>query len=399
MIIKAYFGKPGTKRNLKKNGIIGEAEIDPSLPVSYITRKLYNKIYSPKERREHDITKKNNLSLDFLNSDIFLLDVGLVTGSGIIYSTNNIFLLSHDENSTIGQNILSPSELLVTFNYKTKEVVLQKYNWESFEDEIAAIYRSLGGVVKQNVNKAGFQIDMIVEEITPSNQKIRIAVECKYYKDKVGNKIVNDFSRIIATLQHSKLIDKGVIVSSSGFTQDASLVAENNGIELITKADLEQLMSDSNILHPTIHEVKNNIKVAKSEKRIKKSSPIGFIIMPFSSEYDDLYHLGIREVINDFGASCERADEMQFTGGIIQKILHSIQTCDFIIAEISEQNPNVYYEIGYAHAINKPVILLTKNVTNTPFDVRGYNHLIYSNIIDLRKKLKTIVASIINVDS
>ena len=45
------------------------------------------------------------------------------------------------------------------------------------------------------------------------------------------------------------------------------------------------------------------------------------------------------------------------------------------------------YELGYAHAINKPVILLTKDISSAPFDIRGHNHIVYSSIVNLRESL------------
>lgn len=394
MITKVYFGKPGLKDNLKNKGIASEAQIDTASTATLITDKLFRQIYSIDEGYEYDVVKIRSAG-GFHELKRIYLDIGTETENGNFISAQLGCIISDSlEMPIIGQDFLTVLDLLVTFDYRNKIVSIKKYNWESFEDEVAAIYRALGGKVKQNVNLSGFQVDIVVEETTPSNQKIKIAVECKFYKDKIGNRIVNEFSRTIATLKNNRLIDKGVIISSSGFTQDASLVAENSGIELLTIDDLKQAASKSNIILPKIEEIEKDIQKEK-EVVIKKITPIGFIIMPFANDYDDIYHLGIREIINEIGASCERADEMKYVGGIIQKIQHSIQSCDFIIAEISEHNPNVYYEVGFAHAINKPVILLTKNIENTPFDLRSYNHIIYSNIMELRKKLKEMLINIL----
>jgi nucleoside 2-deoxyribosyltransferase len=81
-------------------------------------------------------------------------------------------------------------------------------------------------------------------------------------------------------------------------------------------------------------------------------------------------------------------DEIEFVGGILDKIYNSIVNSKIIIAEVSSLNPNVYYELGYAHALNKPVILITKDISSAPFDLRNYNHIVYKNIVDLREKLK-----------
>jgi len=85
-------------------------------------------------------------------------------------------------------------------------------NWSTFEDNVSQLYRELGGIVKQNVNLKGFQIDIFVEEETPSRQKVRSAIECKFYnKTKVGNREVNDFARKVKTLQEAGQVDKGIL--------------------------------------------------------------------------------------------------------------------------------------------------------------------------------------------
>jgi nucleoside 2-deoxyribosyltransferase len=113
--------------------------------------------------------------------------------------------------------------------------------------------------------------------------------------------------------------------------------------------------------------------------------------MPFAPELDDVYHLGIRDTVKNLGGACERSDEIQYTGGVLEKIYDSIRSADAVIAEVSTPNPNVYYEIGFAHALGKPVVLLTRDVANSPFDLRGYNHIVYSNIIALRAQLEAML--------
>jgi hypothetical protein len=59
---------------------------------------------------------------------------------------------------------------------------------------------------------------------------------------------------------------------------------------------------------------------------------------------------------------------------------------EFVIAEVTPQNPNVYYELGFAHAINKPAILLAdKALGKLPFDVAPFRVMFYENSIPGRK--------------
>lgn len=266
---------------------------------------------------------------------------------------------------------------------------IMSLDWQNFEDDVANLYRKLGGIVNQNVNLAGFQIDIYVEEETPSKQKIRSAIECKFYRNKVGNKIVNDFYRIIKILKESNLVGKGIIVSYSGFSKDAFLVSKETGIELVHYEDLKH-RAGIEIDYMKIKLTKpvetfKEKKITIDEK--KDHLPSIFTVMPFSSELDDVYYLGIREIAKELKCSCERVDEIEFVDGILEKIYDSISNSKIIIAEVTSPNPNVFYEIGYAHALEKPVILITKDISTAPFDIRGFNHIIYENIIDLREKL------------
>lgn len=264
-------------------------------------------------------------------------------------------------------------------------------NWSTFEDEVSQLYRELGAIVKQNINLSGFQIDIYLEEETPSKQVIRTAVECKFNKSKVGNRIINDFSRVVHTLKESTLIDKGIIVSYSGFSQDAFLVSNKTKIELLRFEDLKERIGLKKT--PKNKKFKKSTELIIKEKELqikekREKSPKIFVLMPFSPDLDDIYYLGIHETVKNLKCSCERVDEIEFVGSIIDKIYNSIANSKIIIAEVSSTNPNVFYELGYAHALKKPVILITRDVSSTPFDLNSYNHIVYKNIIDLREKLK-----------
>lgn len=273
---------------------------------------------------------------------------------------------------------------------------LKTLNWSTFEVEVAELYRVLGANVKQNVNLSGFQIDVYVEEETPSKLKLRTVVECKLHKAKVGNITVNDFARKVATLKEAKLADKGIIVSHSGFSPDAYLVAEKTGIELLTIEDLKQLVSSRKQI-PMKSIEKKTMEFLELGKELQKKPkpPDIFVIMPFSQEFNDIYYLGIHKVATGLGYSCKRVDEVEFVGDVVSKIYELITNAKLIIAEVSVKNANVYYELGYAHALRKPVILLTKDISGAPFDLRGQNHIVYKKIVDLRKNLKTRLSSVL----
>lgn len=114
-----------------------------------------------------------------------------------------------------------------------------------------------------------------------------------------------------------------------------------------------------------------------------------FVIMPFSKNFDDIYQLGIKDTAKSLNVDAYRLDEELFNEGMLDKIYKEIENSDFIIADLSEKNANVFYELGYSHAIGKLTILLTKNSDDIPFDLKHRRHIIYGDSIKhLQEQLK-----------
>lgn len=116
--------------------------------------------------------------------------------------------------------------------------------------------------------------------------------------------------------------------------------------------------------------------------------PFVFVLMPFDKAFNDIYQLGIKETCAAAGSYAERVDEQTYDGTITQRIHNQIAKADFIIADMTGRNPNVFYETGYAHALGKRVILLTQNVEDIPFDLKDRPHIVYEGSIQsLRDEL------------
>jgi nucleoside 2-deoxyribosyltransferase len=107
--------------------------------------------------------------------------------------------------------------------------------------------------------------------------------------------------------------------------------------------------------------------------------------MPFSDDFTDIYEVGIKPACRDAGAYCERVDEQIFVENILERVYNQIAKADIIVAEMTRRNPNVFYETGYAHALNKRVILLTRNSDDIPFDLKHYPHIVYEGKISYLK--------------
>ena len=113
-----------------------------------------------------------------------------------------------------------------------------------------------------------------------------------------------------------------------------------------------------------------------------------FVVMKFSDPYHELYRDVIQPVIRHFGLEAHHAGEVVGPGLILEDIIHDIKEAKIVVAEITEQNENVFYELGYAHALKKPTILLAENEKKLPFDVSGYRCLFYENSIGGKAKVE-----------
>ncbi len=115
-----------------------------------------------------------------------------------------------------------------------------------------------------------------------------------------------------------------------------------------------------------------------------------FILMRMDKDYkqgEDI-HNAIKEVCGDYGIVADRADDIQHSARITDIILEKIQSSEIIIADLSGEKPNVYYEVGYAHAIKKLPILISDHESNLHFDLKLHKVLYYQNISELKRLLK-----------
>jgi len=98
--------------------------------------------------------------------------------------------------------------------------------------------------------------------------------------------------------------------------------------------------------------------------------------MPFKAEYDSVLRV-IKDAAALLGAELVHLGEQAFAGSITTKICNSIDEADALIAIASEENGNVYYEIGLAHCQRKPVAILTCDPSTLKFDLRDHRALVY----------------------
>ena len=116
--------------------------------------------------------------------------------------------------------------------------------------------------------------------------------------------------------------------------------------------------------------------------------PFSLAILPLGPAFDDLWELAIKPACAAAGAYAERLDAQLSPEAVLQRIQNLIAKADLVIADMTERRENIFYTAGYAHALDKQAILLTRDERDIPFDLKHYPHVEYAGITDLRPELE-----------
>ena len=119
-----------------------------------------------------------------------------------------------------------------------------------------------------------------------------------------------------------------------------------------------------------------------------------FTIMSFKREFRDVF-ASYREVCSRFKFEAERTDESMSLERIIPRVEAGIRRSAFVIADVSEPSPNVFYEVGFARALRKDVIMTARKGTQLPFDLGDAPTIFWEDQTDLRESLEKYLASLV----
>ena len=124
-----------------------------------------------------------------------------------------------------------------------------------------------------------------------------------------------------------------------------------------------------------------------------------FVIMKFGDKHlDSAYEGVIKPTIKDFGLKAIRIDEIQNSGVISEQILRHISESKYVIADLSGERPNCYYEAGFAHALGKELILTIRHGDRIHFDLSGHRFFQWETEMDLRHFLKKRFNSLMSME-
>ena len=103
-----------------------------------------------------------------------------------------------------------------------------------------------------------------------------------------------------------------------------------------------------------------------------------FVLMPFADELRPLYDRHIKPLVHELGLTVARADDFFAASSIVSDVWNSIYAARVVIGDCTGRNANVFYEIGIAHTLGKPVVLLAQDGGDIPFDIQHMRVLNYA---------------------
>jgi hypothetical protein len=132
-----------------------------------------------------------------------------------------------------------------------------------------------------------------------------------------------------------------------------------------------------------------------------------FVIMPIGDQLADRNKFDIwLEIYEDIivpavtkadpSIRCIRADELKITGSIIRDIVSYLFDSELVIADLTDKNPNVFYELGVRDAVGKPSILIAQHIEDIPFDLRSYRTLLYGTNQRAARKFQADLEKVIS---
>lgn len=157
--------------------------------------------------------------------------------------------------------------------------------------------------------------------------------------------------------------------------------------DTLTKAKLLEEHNGKRRVIDVSTDLPNKIATGENLKKLGKAVSVDagdscFVMMPFASPHGGYYDKVYKPAIEKAGLKPMRADAEIFGAGkIVDQVWSGINAAKVLVAELTTRNPNVFYELGLAHALRKPVVLISSNEEDVPFDLK-HIRVIYYDVND-----------------
>jgi hypothetical protein len=165
-----------------------------------------------------------------------------------------------------------------------------------------------------------------------------------------------------------------------------------NMFQPVNFANMTPLIID--MLDQTIGSLKNPLPEPKpaptADIQVQIQRGYAFVAMPMDEDNPQLVDVyeAIKTAASDCGIVAQRIDEDESSERITDRILESIRKAEFVIVDLTEERPNVFFEAGYAHGFGKLPIYIARHATQIHFDVKDYPVIFFQNMKELREKLE-----------
>lgn len=199
--------------------------------------------------------------------------------------------------------------------------------------------------------------------------------------DKDGLRLLRDLTRDprtadIPVIMYARRAEPGDVIE--GLTQGAEdYIRKDENVEIVVGRIMRALRSkiDAGEGFPG---GAMRVRPKFAARDFSPQDDLCFVLMPFTAKWSQRVWRRVSATVEATGYSCERAKELK-DDDILEEIWRKIVSAGVIIADVTGRNPNVMYEIGVAHTVGKPVILMTQSVEDIVFDLSGKRHLIYED--------------------
>lgn len=122
-----------------------------------------------------------------------------------------------------------------------------------------------------------------------------------------------------------------------------------------------------------------------------------FVLMPFNAKMQNVYTKHIKKMGEELGVNILRADDIFSPRPFMEKVWDGICAAQLVLADCTEKNANVFYEIGMAHTIGKKVVLITRSEKDIPADIKHFDYILYNydpeGTEQLLERLRTYIKS------